>query len=157
MVCALQTTGRGVRMRIAASVRSSLAAFFALGIAAGAQAITLDFDGVASGSTANSAAAGAGLRFDLGAFLPKLDAFGDPIPGSDAYRVDPTAVDDVRVVNPNTRGYGNAPTPVNALDAIDQGVLITFDAPVDLTAFSVTLDLSSFGFPGNFDIVFQDP
>jgi hypothetical protein len=145
-------------MRIAASVRGFVVALGVVGVAAGANAVPifLNFDGVASGSTANSAAAGSGLRFDLGAFLPELDAFGDPIPGSDAYRVDPTAVDDVRVSNPNARGYGNAPSPVNALDALDQGVLITFDTPVDISAFAVALDLSAFGFPGNFDIVFQD-
>ena len=144
-------------MRIAARVRGFVVALGVVGIAAGANAvpILLDFDGVASGSTANSAAVGSGLRFDLGAFLPELDAFGDPIPGSDAYRPDPSPIDDVRVNDPSSRGYGNAPSPVNALDALDQGVLITFDTPVDLAAFSVTLDLSTFGFPGGFDIVFQ--
>ena len=145
-------------MGIAGSVRGFVMALCVVGVAVGADAapIFLDFDGVGSGATANSAAAGSGLRFDLGAFLPELDAFGDPIPGTDAYRPDPTAVDDVRVGNPNARGYGNAPSPVNALDAIDQGVLITFDTPLDISAFAVTLDLSALGFPGNFDIVFQD-
>src|SRR5262249_44630336 len=76
--------------------------------------------------------------------------------GSEAYRPDPTPFDDVRVNDPNLRLYGNAPSPLNALDAIDQGVLITFGTPVDLASFAITLDLSSLGFPGSFDIVFQD-
>ena len=118
--------------------------------------IVLNFDGVASGSPANVTASGLGLQFQLASLLPLLDGFGDPIPGSEAYRPDPDAIDDVRVSDPNALGYGNAPSPSNALDAIDQGILITFDAPVDLLSFAVTLDQSTFGFPGIFDIVFQD-
>ena len=129
----------------------------ALALAAGsAQAlpVVIDFDGIASGAPANGAVSG--LHFDLASLRPLLDAFGDPIPGSDAYRPDEDPFDVVRVNDPNTRGYGNAPSPANALDALDQGVLITFDAPLDLASFAATLDLSTFGFPGTFDIVFQD-
>ena len=124
--------------------------------AAQATPIVLNFDGVPSGSAANGVASGLGLHFDLASLLPLLDAFGDPIPGSEAYRPDPEPFDVVRVSDPNARFYGNAPSPVNALDAIDQGVLITFDAPVALSSFAVTLDQSTFGFPGVFDIVFQN-
>ncbi len=124
--------------------------------AAQATPIVLNFDGVASGSAANSTVSGLGLRFDLASLLPLLDEFGEPIPGSEAYRADPDPFGDVLVNNPNALGYGNAPSPSNALDAIDQGILITFDAPVDLLSFAVTLDQSIFGFPGIFDIVFQD-
>ena len=124
--------------------------------AADATPIVLNFDEVTSGSAANDTATGLGLRFQLASLLPLLDEFGDPIPGSEAYRPDPVPFDDVRVSDPNARAYGNAPSPSNALDAIDQGILITFDAPVDLLSFAVTLDQSTFGFPGIFDIVFQN-
>jgi hypothetical protein len=127
-------------------------------LAAGASHATpvaLNFDGVASGSTADSAASGLGIHFALASFLPLLDGSGDPIPGSEAYRPDPNAIDEARVGDPNVRGYGNAPSPGNALDAIDQGIVILFDAPVTLASFAVTLDQSAFGFPGAFDIVFQ--
>jgi len=151
--------GKGNEMRRSLTcVRSWIAGISLLAVAGGAGAtpVVFSFDGVASGSAANDAVTGSGFRFDLAALLPLLDAFGDPIPGTEAYRVDPDAVDDVRVNDPNSRLYGNAPSPVNALDGIDQGILLTFESPVDLASFAVTLDLSTFGFPGSFDIVFQN-
>ena len=145
-------------MCTAAWLRRFVVALSALGIGAAAQATTVlvDFDSIASGATANSAVTGLGFRFDLASYLPALDGFGDPIPGSEAYRPDPSPVDDARVNDPSTRGYGTAPSPLNALDALDQGVLITFDTPTDLASFAATLDVSVLGFPGTFDIVFQD-
>jgi len=124
--------------------------------AAQADAVVLTFDSVASGTAANDLVAGQGLRFDLAIYAPDVDEFGDEIPGTEQYRPDPEAVDAVRVGDPQFYGYGAAPSPVNALDALWQGVLITFDTPQDLTAFSVTLDDSTFGYLGTFDIVFQD-
>jgi hypothetical protein len=124
-----------------------------------AASLLVNFDSVASGAAANDAVAGSSLRFDLAAYLPELDSQGDPIPGSEAYRPDPEPFDLVRVDDPSqppgAQGYGNAPSPSNALDAIDQGVLVSFDSPLDLDAFSITLDLSTLGFPGDLDIVFQ--
>jgi hypothetical protein len=140
-------------MRIAGTVLLALTLFAG---PAGAASLAFDFDGVASGAAANGAVGGAPLRFDLASFLPELDAFGDPIPGSEAYRPDPEPFDLVRVSDPSARGYGAAPSGLNALDALDQGVLITFDAPVTLAEFAATLDQSAFGFPGVFDVVFQD-
>jgi len=131
-----------------------------LGSAAGradAATVYLNFDSIASGAPANDAAAGQGFRFDLATYLPEYDAYGDPIPGTEAYRIDPEPFDLVRATNPANRGYGNAPSPLNALDALDQGVLLTFTSPQDVAVFTTTLDLSTFGFPGAFDIVFQDP
>jgi len=133
-----------------------LAAVAGFATSARAASFTLNFDAAASGSAANDAVTGYGLRFDLASFLPELDAYGDPIPGSDAYRADPLPFDVVRVNLPSTRGYGTAPSPANALDALDQGVLMTFASPIALSAFSTTLDQSTLGFPGVFDIVFQD-
>ena len=134
----------------------ALVALVSLAGGARAASISLDFDSVAGGSLANDAAAGTGLAFDFAAFLPELDAYGDPIPGSDAYRPDPAPVDAVRVGDPSPFGYGTAPSGPNALNALDQGVLITFDGPKNLTQFSITLDKSGFGFPGTFDVVIQD-
>lgn len=140
-------------MRIAGILLSVL-----IGLAGSARAASINasFDSVASGSAANDAVAGSGIRFDLGALLPELDAYGDPIPGTDAYRVDPLPFDVVRVSDPSLVGYGTAPSPSNALDALDQGVLLSFAAPVTLSLFSATLDQSPFGFPGVFDVVIQD-
>ena len=139
-------------MRIAGTLLLALTCFAG---SARAASLAFDFDGVASGSAANAAVSG-GIHFDLASFLPQLDAFGDPIPGSEASRPDPEPFDLVRVSDPSLRGYGEAPSGLNALDALDQGVLITFDAPVTLAQFAATLDQSSFGFPGVFDVVFQD-
>lgn len=121
-----------------------------------AATVLLNFDSIATGAPANDAAVGLSLRFDLASYLPEYDEFGDPIPGSEAYRPDPAPFDLVRATNPAAVGYGAAPSPSNALDALDQGVLLTFDSPLDVSLFSVTLDQSTFGFPGTFDIVFQD-
>jgi hypothetical protein len=125
-----------------------------------AASILVNFDSLASGAAANEAVAGLGFAFELGVYRPELDSLGDPIPGSEAYRPDPEPFDLVRVDDPSTppgyAGYGNAPSGPNALDAIDQGVLISFASPVDLTSFSIALDLSTLGFPGTLDIVFQD-
>lgn len=145
------------------SVRAFFCGIVCGGIALGglasdsrAASVLLNFDSIATGAPADDAAVGLSLRFDLASYLPEYDAFGDPIPGSEAYRPDPEPFDVVRATNPSAVGYGAAPSPSNALDALDQGVLLTFDTPLDLSLFSVTLDQSAFGFPGTFDIVFQD-
>jgi hypothetical protein len=136
-----------------------MAAGFVFGSSVGtalAGPVFLNFDSLVTGAPANDAAAGEGFQFDLAAYLPEYDAYGDPIPGSEAYRIDPEPFDLVRATNPSDRGYGYAPSPLNALDALDQGILLTFTSPVDVSLFTTTLDLSTFGFPGTFDIVFQD-
>jgi hypothetical protein len=147
----MRTNGNILRGIIA-----GLAVVGGLATSARAASTTLSFDALAPGAAANDAASGYGFRFDLASYLPALDPYGDPIPGSDAYRADPLPFDVVRVGLPSARGYGVAPSPANALDALDQGVLISFDSPVTLAAFSTVLDESTLGFPGTFDIVFQD-
>lgn len=116
----------------------------------------LNFDNVASGSTANSAVpAGTGVSFFHGVLLPDEDEFGDPIPGTDKWRVDPTAPD-VTVNDPDTFGSGSAPSAPNALNALDQPVLTLFNVAFTLQTFSVTLDNDTFGIR-DAEILFYDP
>lgn len=115
----------------------------ALSQTASAALITIDFDSVASGSTANSAAP-VGVSFNNAVYEPDLDGFGDPIAGTEKWRVDGSAPA-VQVLNPVTVSWGVAPTGSNALDARWQPVLMTFNQVQTLNSFSVTLDNSSYG------------
>ena len=104
-----------------------------------------NFDILPSG-TAASAFNTPAISFHNAKFAPTLDSFGDPIVGSDHWQID-TAFDSLLVVsNPLDFGRGPAPSGINALNALNQEVLITFDRSYDLTAFSVTLDNDPFGF-----------
>jgi hypothetical protein len=123
-----------------------------LGLAAGLSLLThasiLTFDGVPSGTLANSVAP-AGVTFSPAALLPDLDAFGDPIPGTERWRPDPDATEAVLVENPGDYGRGPAPSPANALNALWQPVLIRFARPtMDLLSFGVVLDLDTYGANG---------
>ena len=137
------------------------AAALTLAVSAGqsqaAAAYTLNFDGVASGSAANTDAVALanGISFDFAQLLPDKDAFGDTIPNSDKWQIDPDAPP-VLATNPLGRQYGAAPSGVNALEGVDQPVLMHFASPIDLGTFAVTLDNSTFGNPPPSDILFLD-
>jgi hypothetical protein len=147
-------------------IRSRCAAVAAAAALAGSASAsivhTFTWDEQATGSLANSFAQppGLGVTFSFAALLPETDEFGDVIPGSERWRQDLTAPP-VIVDNPQNFGRGNAPSPVNALEALFQPVLISFAAPftLDPAGFSAVLDNDVFGangfLPGNADIAVQ--
>ena len=104
---------------------------------------SVNFDGLPSGTTANTFAP-AGLDFHFGMFVPELDGFGDPIAGSEHWEPDLTAPS-VLAENPASFGYGAAPSPSNALNALDGAVLLTFSSAISFDSFSVALDNATFG------------
>lgn len=105
------------------------------GPSASAASFAFNFDSLADGANANIAVV-SGLRFDYAVLAPDLDLFGDPIPGSDKWRID---------LDPLT-----PPVSVKdkALDAFLQPVLISFDSLFDVSSFSARLDNDSFGMNG---------
>lgn len=113
---------------------------------------SVDFDGVPSGTLAN-AVAPAGLTFEPAAYLPDLDGFGDPIPGTDKWRVDLTAPP-LTIEYPVDYGRGPAPSPEGALNALFQPTLLLFTANTTLD-LSVVLDNDTFGDPA-LDLLFLD-
>ena len=127
----------------------------ALGLASAHGSVLLGFDGVPAGTLANTFAppnaqfAHAVLDFDYDTVT------GDPIPGTEKWRPDPAAPD-VVVEDPSAYGRGPAPSPSNALNALWQPVLLSFNGSFDLVRFGVTLDNDSLGadgnLPGNEDI-----
>ena len=138
----------------------ALSAAALIGAAATSQAtilpasVILDFDGL--GTTAGDFTPSF-ATMAYGQFVPTLDGFGDPIPGSDHWEIDPSG-GLVPVSNPSLSGWGPAPSPSKALDARDGPVLIVFAAAYDITSFSATLDNSTFGDlnPANTGILFYD-
>lgn len=142
------------RLAIAATLMSALLG----GVAAQADTYTYTFDDVATGTPANSVPQPVfNLNFVFAALLPDVDEFGDTIPGSERWRVDTTAPA-VVVDNPALYGRGAAPSPLNALEALFQPVLVQFNSPFDFdpNGFEVVLDNDSLGadgtLPGNEDI-----
>ena len=105
--------------------------------------VFVNFDDLVSGSPVNAFAPG-GSSAHFGMYVPLLDVNGDPIAGSEHWEPDLTAPP-VLAENPAAFGYGSAPSPTNALNALDGTVLISFDAPLDFGAFSFVLDNSAFG------------
>lgn len=120
------------------------ALMFGAALSAHAVSFSVDFDGVPSGAPANSVAP-AGLTFEPAAYLPDYDGFGDPIPGTDKWRVDITAPP-LTIENPEDYGRGPAPSPQGALQALFQPTLLLFNAG-DTLDLSVTLDNDAFGDP----------
>ena len=76
--------------------------------------------------------------------MPTLDAFGDPIPGTEHWELDLSA-GDVPVLDPSSVGFGAAPSPSKALDVRGGPVLLVFDTAYAFESFSATLDNSPFG------------
>jgi hypothetical protein len=133
----------------------ALSAAALLGAAATSQAagpFSLNFDG--PGNIADDFAP-IFLTIGYGQFVPTLDGFGDPIPGSEHWEIDPLG-GDVPVIDPSTVGYGTAPSPGKALDARDGPVLLVFDTPFAFDSFTATLDNSTFGNLANTDVQFFD-
>ena len=124
-----------------------------LTVAAGASAqlslnASFNFDSQASGSLASLFQIPQS-GFHNAKFAPTLDGFGDPIPGTEHWQIDAAsdAAFPLLVQNPNLFGRGSAPSPVNALNGLDQEILVQFDRAYDLSAFSFTLDNDTFGVP----------
>lgn len=115
-------------------------------VPASAAVVSINFDNLAAGATATSAAP-SGITFYQAHFVNDLDTFGDEIPNTQKYQIDAenNALYPVRVGNPTLNGYGAAPSGTNALNALDQAVLMHFDTAQNLDSFSVTLDNSTFG------------
>jgi hypothetical protein len=115
---------------------------------------TLNFDSLPTGTQANLFAP-IGLDIEFGVYGPSLDGFGDPILGTDHWSIDGSAPS-VLAESPLSYSRGTAPSPANALNALDQTVLFLFDAPIDVTHFSTVLDNSTFGNLGTQNIDFYD-
>ncbi|MBL9135032.1 MAG: hypothetical protein JNK85_04150 [Verrucomicrobiales bacterium] len=119
--------------------------------------LILNFDGLAAGTEAN-AALPAGYQVRSAVYDFAYDAFGEPITGTQRWRPDPSGAP-VLVDNPELYGRAAAPSPSNAMEALFQPVLLTFEVTSQLVRFAVTLDLDSFGdngtLPGYEDIAVQ--
>jgi len=114
-----------------------------------AESVNLNFDSTVAAVDANTFAVGSAswISFHNAVFAPDLDSFGDPVSGSDHWQID-TASDTsfpVQVDSTSANGWGAAPSGSFALDARPQSILVKFDQTYDLSAFSVTLDNSTFG------------
>ena len=133
-------------MKLFTLKKLALATIASVAVTQGAAAatLTLNFDNVASGANANTAVP-TGISFFNAAYLNDLDEYGDEILHTEKFRIDPTATDPVVVLNPSTVDYGPAPSANNALDARWSPLLMHFNTAINLTAFSVTLDNSTYG------------
>jgi hypothetical protein len=80
-------------------------------------------------------------------FTPDLDPNGEPIPGSERWRIDPTA-SMVTADNPQILNSGFAPSAPNALNAVFQPALMLFNTPFNIQSFSLVLDNDTFGSSG---------
>lgn len=128
------------------------AALLAAAATSQAAPFILTFDG--PGSIAGDFTPGF-LTIGYGQFVPTLDGFGDPIPGSEHWEIDPLG-GSVPVLDPGTVGYGSAPSPFKALDARDGPVLLVFDTPFAFDSFTATLDHSTLGSLSGTDVQFFD-
>ena len=102
--------------------------------------LNFDFSSDATPSVTGTALTGS-LSVDY-TYLETLDDNGDPLP-TPSFRPDPSAPAIV-VGNPSARGYGSSSTG-NFLDAVDQGVLLSFSHAQDISSFSLVLDNSTLG------------
>lgn len=119
--------------------------------------VSIDFENVATGATATSAAP-SGIAFYQAYYINDLDAGGAEIPNTEKYRIDAenNALYPVTLENPAVNDYGAAPSGTNAMDARSQAVLMHFDTVQNLNSFSVTLDNSPFGNPSQSALYFLD-
>ena len=137
------------------SILLNAAGFLLAGSVAQAAPInyTFTFDGVPNGTAVNTIPQPAvvGTSFYNAIYTPNLDAFGDPIAGTEKWRIDtdPTTPA-VTAENPSLYARGAAPSPTNALQALFQPVIVTFAQPINLTGsgFSGVLDNDTFGSNG---------
>jgi hypothetical protein len=108
---------------------------------------SFNFDALPDGATA-SLFNTPQISFHQAHFVPFTDALGDPIAGSDHWEID--LVNDslfpVTAENPLTYGSGPAPSGTNALQALWQPVLLSFDTTYNLQSFSFTADNDTYGF-----------
>lgn len=120
-------------------------ALFAIGTAnAQAFSFTTNFDSVASGTLVNTLFPSQ-LRADPTAFLPDLDEFNNPIPGTERFRVDPDAPP-VPVTNTFAFNGVAAPSPNNAMGDRFSAIQLTLTDPTLIfTSFGITLDNDTFG------------
>lgn len=124
---------------------------------------SFNFDGTASGTSANDSAVNpySDVKFLSGFVTADLDANGfeildgnnQTIPGFTHWEA--YSDSDIRVRDPLFYNSGVAPSPANALDAKFDQVYIQFSSAINLSAFSVQLDNSSFGSPSA-SILFLD-
>jgi hypothetical protein len=106
----------------------------------------INFDSVASGSVANTAAP-AGIQFNQAHYVNDTNAYGEEIPNTEKWQIDTLndAAFPVTADNPASFGYGAAISGSNALNALWQPVLMHFDTAINLTGFSVVADNSTYG------------
>jgi hypothetical protein len=116
------------------------------GAPAGTLNATFNFDSQSSGSLA-SLFNTPQVTFHNAKFAPTLDGLGDPIAGTDHWQIDATSdtAFPLLVENPSLYGRGSAPSGTNAINGLDQEILVQFDRAYDLSSFSVTLDNDTFG------------
>lgn len=126
-----------------ASLSSACLFLAAAGTVHAAVDVTFNFDSVPAGSNA-SLVSQAGIQFLPAVFAPLVDSSGLPIEGTDGWRPDSSGVF-VTVDNPATFGRGTAPSPLNALNALFQPVLLEFSSPEVIRRLSVSLDNDTFG------------
>ena len=136
-----------------------LAAFSASALAG----YSFNFDGAASGTSANNSLINpySDVSFlsgfetaDLDTNLSEiLDKNNQMIPGFTHWETYQNS--DIRVRNPQLIGAGIAPSGTNALDARSDQIYIQLGGEINLTSFSMQLDNSTFGFP-NSNLFFVD-
>ena len=127
----------------------SLAVLAAMAQPASAATI-IDFNSVASGATANSAAP-AGISFVEAEYVTSTDSNGDEILGSEHWQA-AVGGSPVLVRDPNTFDGGfydyydyGSPSAPRAMDARFAPVMLQISGGIDLTGFSFSPDNSSFG------------
>jgi PEP-CTERM motif len=124
---------------------------------------SFNFDGVASGTSANNSVVNpySDVSFLSGFVAADLDTNGfeildmnnQTIPGFTHWETYQDS--DIRVRDPQFYGAGVAPSGTNAIDAKFEQVFIKFSTAQNLTSFSMQLDNSTFGFP-NSNLFFVD-
>ena len=118
---------------------------------------SFNFDGVASGTSANNSVVNpySDVSFLSGFVTADLDVNGfeildmnnQTIPGFTHWETYQDS--DIRVRDPQFYGAGIAPSGTNAIDAKFDQVFIKFSTAQNLTSFSMQLDNSTFGFPSS--------
>ena len=124
---------------------------------------SFNFDGVASGTSANNSVVNpyADVSFLSGFVTADLDSNGfeildlnnQTIPGFTHWETYQDS--DIRVRDPQFYGAGLAPSGTNAIDAKFDQLFIKFSTAQDIASFSMQLDNSTFGFP-NSSLFFVD-